>query len=152
MSIEQQIRDAVTDFHNLIAQGSETSAALDEASSANSLKDGVLEHHLSKRMPLDEIVNEIRREVDRKQTYEVIYDAVLGYISDTYRNWFKQPAQRREEKLHRLESALGHPPSSEEQAQADAAERKIREEISIQFQSEFARGLRNAEPKTNAAD
>jgi hypothetical protein len=103
-------------------------------------------------MPLQEIVNEIRRETDRKQTYETIYDAVLGYVSDSYRNWFKQPAQRRQEKLDRLEAALGHPPSSEEQAQADAAERKIREEISIRSQREFARSLRNAEPRTHVED
>ena len=149
MSIEQQIRDAVTDFHDLIAQGTEIPAALAEASSANGLKDGVLERHLSKTMPLKEIVNQILIETGRKRTYEIIYNAILGYVSDGYRNWFKQPAQRQQEKLDRLEAALGHAPSSEEVAQADAAERKIREENSIRFQREMAREIRKVEPGTD---
>jgi hypothetical protein len=152
MTIEQQIIDAVTDFHDLIARGRDTPDALSEASSANGLKDGVLEHHLSKSMLLQEIVSEIRREADRKQTYEIIYDAVLGYVSDSHKSWFKQPAQRRQDRLDRLHAALGRAPTSEEQAQADAAERKIREEKSVRFQREFARTLREAEPKTNVED
>ena len=152
MSIEQQLRDAVAEFHDLIAAGSEVSDALCEASASNGLKEGVLEFHLSKTMPLQDIVNEIRREAHRKQRYETIYDAVLGYVSDSYKNWFKQPAQKRQDKLDRLEAALGHPPSSEEQAQADSAERKIREEISLKSQREFSRALRNAQAKTDAED
>jgi len=149
MSIEQQVRDGVTDFHDLIVDGLDVPSALLEASSANGLKDGVLEHHLSKSKPLQEIVDQIRHEAGRKETYEIIYDAVVGYVSDSYKNWFKQPAQRQQEKLDRLEAALGHTPSSEERAQADAAERKIREQISIRFQTEMARALRQAEPKTD---
>jgi hypothetical protein len=152
MTIEQQIREAVTEFHDLIVDGLDVSTALVEASSANGLKDGVLEHHLSKSMPLQEIVSQIRHEADRKQRYEIIYNAVLGYVCESHKNWFKQPAQRRQERLDRLEAALGHPPSSEEQAQADAAERKVREEISVRFQRDFARALRNAEPRTNVED
>ena len=152
MSIEQRIRDAVTDFHDLITEGLDISSALGEASSANGLKKGVLEQHLSKAMPLHEIVMEIRREADRKQSYEVIYDAVLGHVSDAYKNWFKQPAQRQEEKRDRLEAALGHPPSSEELAQADAAERTIREQISIRFQMEMAREIQKVQSKTDVED
>jgi hypothetical protein len=152
MSVEQQISDAVTDFHDLIAQGSEISAALAEASTANGLKNGVLERHLTKRIPLQEIVNKIQREANRKHTFEIIYDAVLGYVSDGYKNWFKQPPQRRQEKLDRLEAALGHPPSSEELAQADAAERRIREENSIRFQHEMARSVAKIERRRDAKD
>jgi hypothetical protein len=152
MTIEQQIKDAIADFHSLIAEGWETSAAVAEAAIVNGLKPGAFEQRLSKAMPIDALVDQIQQNADREHTNILVYNAVAEYCTEGTK-WFKRPAEVQEEMHNSVEIALGHGLTSEERAQANTAYRQIKEQLSILFQREYERAMRSAQTgPSNAED
>ena len=141
MTIERQVEDALSDFNGLVADGWDVSKAVYEAAVSHGLKPDVFEKRLSRAMPLDMLAKRIHHDADRQRTYEVIYGAVAAYFSNGVK-WFKHFNLVRIEVLEWVEQALGRPPTSEEQAQADRAYREIKDELSAKFQRDFARYLR----------
>ena len=151
MSIEQQFEDALADFHALIAEGSETGAAVIEAARSNGIKADVFEKRLSRTMDLETLTAEIRRGADRERSRTIIHATVAQYVGEGIR-WMNRREEVRAEMLDRVAIALGRQPTSEDAAQVDRSYQQIREERSIQFQREQFKLMRELLSRPDAED
>ncbi len=114
MSVEQQVRDALADFTDLIADGWEPRAAIDGAASCNCIKPKVLEQRLTRIGDLDGVVDELRRRSDAGRLRAAISAEVkVAYLKPHPKSILRAPFDL-DEVVGKVEHRIGRPISNAE--------------------------------------
>jgi hypothetical protein len=127
MSIEEQVRDALSDFRSMVSEGLAVEEAISTAAIENGIKPDVLRQRLERSKPLDEIVAAIRDDLSRGGRNRLIF-ATIARFCTIQRSWIERSPSIRARMMALLESDLGEPPSTIDQAFADKTYKRLRDE------------------------